>query len=65
MSAWLRAAAEDRMQRQAQAEKFESVEELRDFFAECDARAGEGPEPDWDQHRAVIDSSRRRGAADS
>lgn len=53
------------MQRQAQAEKFESVEELRDFFAECDARAGEGPEPDWDQHRAVIDSSRRRGAADS
>ncbi len=53
------------MQRQTHADEFESAEDLRAFFAECDARAGEGTEPDWEQHPAVIDSSRGRAAADS
>jgi len=65
LSAWLRAAAEDRLQREAQAGVFESVEEVQDFFAACDARAGDGEEPDWAEHKSVIDASRRRGAADT
>ncbi len=61
LSAWLRAAAEERLSPQSRALKFESVADLRAFFAECDERAGEGREPDWEQHRAAIDHSRRRG----
>lgn len=65
LSAWLRAAAEDRLERQDCAEEFRSVADLRAFFAACDARAGSGEEPDWEQHRSVIESSRRRGASDT
>ena len=65
LSAWLRAAAEDRLRRHAEAARFESVEDLDAFFTPCDERAGEGDEPDWEDHRAVIDASRRRGAGDS
>jgi hypothetical protein len=65
LSAWLRAAAEERLCRQSQAGRFDSVEALRAFFVACDEHAGEGAEPDWEQHRAVIDSSRRRGGSDT
>ncbi|MDZ7670547.1 MAG: hypothetical protein U5Q16_14430 [Gammaproteobacteria bacterium] len=65
LSAWLRAAAEDRLNRQAQAGKFESVEDLQAFFVACDTRAGDGEEPDWAEHRSVIEASRRRGASET
>lgn len=65
LSAWLRAAAEERMQRQARSERFQSPDEVWGFFAECDAREGEGREPDWEQHLEVIEASRRRGATDT
>lgn len=65
LSAWLRAAAEDRLQREAQAGVFESVADLQAFFAACDARTGDGEEPDWEEHKSVIDASRRRGASDT
>jgi len=39
-----------------------SVEELRAFFEACDARE-QGSEPDWDQHRKVIEESRAAGRA--
>lgn len=65
LSAWLRAAAEDRLSRQAESRRFDGPSELHAFFDACDGRAGDGAEPDWDQHRQVIDASRRRGAADT
>lgn len=65
LSAWLRAAAEDRLERQARAEGFRSVADLRAFFTFCDALAGKGEEPYWEQHRLVIESSRRSGASDT
>jgi len=65
LSAWLRAAAEERLERQARAQAFQSVGELRAFFDACDAGGGSGDEPDWEQHRAVIEGSRRRGASDT
>ena len=65
LSAWLRAAAEDRLRRHAETARFESVADLEALFAACDERAGEGDEPDWEAHRAVIDASRRRNAWNS
>ena len=59
MSAWLRAAAEDRIGRRQRGKPFASVDELNEFFAECDARAGPEPEPDWEEHLAIINESRR------
>ncbi len=63
-SAWMRAAARDRLEAR-RAEPFASVAELEAFFRECDARKGEGREPDWDEHLRIIAESRSRGAADS
>ena len=56
-SAWLRAAAEERLakQKQQQTKRFESVEELWAFFKECDERAGPGREPDWEEAKRIID----------
>ena len=53
-SAWLRAAAEERLAKQ-QPKRFESVEDLREFFRECNERAGPGREPDWEESKRVID----------
>ena len=54
-SAWLRAAAEERLAKQQQVKRFESVEELRAFFRECNERAGPGREPDWEESKRIID----------
>ena len=59
LSDWLRRAARDRLDSAAVPE-LSSVEELRAFFQECDARE-QGTEPDWHQHRAVIEESKTRG----
>jgi len=59
LSAWLRDAARQRLERERPS-AIESVEDLDHFFADrADAEAG--TEPDWEQHLAVIDQSRRRG----
>ena len=42
-------------------ESFESPDDLRRFFAECDARRGPGREPDWEEHKRAIEQSRLRG----
>ena len=63
LSAWLRAAASERLARRPPPARFESRADIDRFFAECDAREGPGVEPDWEQHLAVIGESRRRGAA--
>ena len=63
LSAWLRAAARERLERQSQVRPFESVTEVETFFARCDKLEPAGTEPDWDQHLAVIHEARKRGAA--
>ena len=40
---------------------FESVEDLRRFFEECDAMQEPGVEPDWEEHKRVIEDSLMRG----
>ena len=63
LSAWLRAAASECLDRRSPTERFKSRADAERFFAACDAREGSGEEPDWEQHLAVIRESRGRGAA--
>ena len=62
-SAWLRAAARERLERRQRSAPFSSPKEMEEFFQACDALDGPPSEPDWDEHRRVIDASRRDGAA--
>lgn len=61
LSDWLRRAARDRLESAAIPE-LSSIENLRAFFEECDARE-QGTEPDWHQHRTVIEESKAKGRA--
>lgn len=63
LSAWLRTAAQQRLRQQQRVSHFEGTADLEEFFAECDALDGPAREPDWGEHIAMIDESRRRGAA--
>lgn len=65
LSAWLRAAAEDRLRRKHGARRFESVAALEAFFAACDRLPGPDQEPDWDEHLAMMNRSRSARADSS
>ena len=61
-SAWLRAAARDRLERMQPTRRFRAQEDLAAFFAACDTAEGTREvEPDWEQHKQTISRSRRRG----
>ena len=61
-SAWLRAAAQERLERMRPKSRFRTQEDLADFFAACDAAEGTNEmEPDWEKHKRTMDQSRRRG----
>jgi hypothetical protein len=60
LSAWLRDAALRQSVLENEVPRLRTVDALRAFFAECDARE-HGREPDWEEHLAVIDTSRREG----
>ena len=64
LSAWIRVAARERLDRQSKARRVTSRGEREAFFAECDTLAGPEVEPDWEQRLAVIGRSRRHGATD-
>ena len=65
MSAWIRVAARERLDRQSSVGWVTSRDEMKAFFAECDTLAGPEAEPDWKQRFAVIDRSRRHGTTDA
>ena len=50
LSAWLRTAARERLQKRQSAKPFQSPEELEEFFRACDHLEGPETEPDWDEH---------------
>lgn len=62
-SAWLRAAAQARVEERRR--QFSSSDELEEFFRWCDALDGPETEPEWSEHLEVIGRSRAAGAADS
>ncbi|MBI3927770.1 MAG: antitoxin [Armatimonadetes bacterium] len=61
LSAWMRAAAQEKVAAQA-GQRIRTVDDLREFFGCCDRRE-QGIETDWDEHLQVIDASRASGAA--
>lgn len=65
LSAWLRAAARDRLEARQPTEPFNSPADLEEFFRKCDTLEGPEFEPDWDQHLDMISASRSRSAPDS
>jgi hypothetical protein len=58
LSSWLREAGRERLDSR-RARRISSAQ-LSSFFRECDARE-RGREPDWEEHREVIERSRRGG----
>jgi hypothetical protein len=62
LSAWLREAASEKLERDTPP-GLNSVEALKAFFEECSHRE-EGLEPDWAAHRQVIEASRGDGNPD-
>ena len=65
LSAWLQAAALERLDRQSQARRFASGADVDSFFPDCDALDGPDTKPGWEQHRLVIEHSRGRGGANT
>ena len=64
LSAWLREAAHERLERSLEFKKFQSAEEVREFLHQCHERAGPGREPDWEEHLTVMNESKSRGLPD-
>ena len=63
LSAWLRAAAHARLEDRQRVRRFESPEDVQEFFRECEAMEGPEAEPDWSTHLQVIKESRASGTA--
>ncbi len=62
-SAWLRAAARDRLEGSQRSKRFETPEQWEEFFRKCDAlEDGPDVEPDWEEHLRVINASRLSGS---
>jgi hypothetical protein len=59
LSAWLREAGARRLA-EPKERKLISISALREFFSECDRRE-QGREPEWEEHLAVMEESRRSG----
>lgn len=61
LSDWLRRAARERLRAAAQA-RLCSADDLRAFFHQCSQRE-RGDEPEWLQHRAVIEEFKGAGGS--
>jgi hypothetical protein len=64
LSAWLREAGRERLAVQERRRQVTTAKDLRAFFAACDKRE-KGVEPDWEEHRSVIERSIRSGRSDT
>ena len=62
-SAWLKAAAQDRLEDSRRSKRFESPEQVKEFFRMCDTlEDGPDTESDWEEHLRVINESRLSGS---
>lgn len=64
LAQWMREAARDRLAATERRPAMATVKELRAFFAACTARETRR-EPDWEEHRRVIERSIGSGKSDS
>ena len=60
-SAWMRAAARERLEASRRVKLFESPEDVKEFFRSCAALDGPEMEPDWSEHLRVMNESRAAG----
>ena len=60
-SAWMRAAARERLEASQRVKLFESPEDVKEFFRSCAALDGPEMEPDWSEHLRVMNESRAAG----
>ena len=58
LSAWLRAAARERLEARQRVKVFESPDDVKEFFRSCAALDGPETEPDWDEHLRIMNESR-------
>ena len=63
LSAWLRAAARDRLEARQSVKLFESPQDVEEFFRSRAALDGPEMEPDWTEHMRVMSESRAKGTA--
>lgn len=63
LSAWLRSAARERLESRQATKKFQSPQEVREFFRTCAGNEGPEPEPDWNEHLQTMTRSRAQGAS--
>ena len=63
LSAWIRAAARERLEARQRVKLFESPEDVKEFFKSCATLEGSEMEPDWSEHLRIMSESRARGAA--
>lgn len=61
MSAWLREAGMEKLERGKGKDRLDTAEDLNAFFACCDERE-KGEEPDWEEHKALLEQGYRKGA---
>ena len=65
LSAWLRAAADERLERQSCIDPFESIADMKEFFCKCDKLESHKIESDWEQHLFVLQDARNKGMTNS
>ena len=63
LSAWLRAAARERLQTRQSVKQFESPEDVKEFFRSCVGPDGPETEPDRSDHLRVMNESHGRGVS--
>ena len=61
LSAWIRAAAQERLETRQRVKPFESPDDLREFFRNCASLDSPEAEPDWSEHLRVMSVSRGTG----
>ncbi|MGY6554313.1 MAG: hypothetical protein ACXIUM_07295 [Wenzhouxiangella sp.] len=61
LSAWLKTAGRARIAEKQNQRPFTDPESLACFFKQCDERSGSGTEPDWAEHRRLVEESKIRG----
>ena len=62
LSAWMRAAARERLEARQRVKPFQSPDDVKAFFKSCAALDGPETEPDWSEHLRVMNESRAAGA---
>ena len=63
LSGWLRAAAEDRIERRERLKPFTSSVDVREFFQAHDDSGSGLREPDWEEHLKTLRESKLAGSS--